>query len=228
MSKAKASLLPPKTLAADAAAAEALSRRIGVDPNRAESYRTGYRRLLWLVYVLTFAILGLIALLVFVIITRAPQDRYFAQTSEGATMRLVGLDRPNMNEQTMFDWAAEATSQILTFGFNDYNAKLNAVHNRFTEDGWASFAPTLYKSKFFQGVISEQQIVTSVPKAPPRLFSEGLVAGQYSWIIEIPMLLTVRSGSISRTLDQTVRIVIVRVPTDLNPSGIAIDRWISF
>lgn len=217
-----------KSAAADAAAAVAVARRIGVDPRRTESYRNGYRRLIWASYLLGALILVLIGALIFTIVTKWPQDRYFAQTSEGATMQLVGLARPNIGQQAMFDWAAESASQILTFGFNDYNSKLTAARSRFTEDGWVSFGPKMSASAFFKTMISEQQIITAVPMAPPVLFSEGMMLGRYSWVIQVPMMLTVRSGSVSRSLTQTVRMIVIEVPTQVNPMGIAIDRWISF
>lgn len=220
--------LSAKSAAAEAAAAGAVQRRIGVDPARTESYRNGYRRLIWLTYILTAGIILLIGALIFTIVNGWPQDRYFAQTSEGAVMQMAGLARPNISQQAMFDWAAESASQIMTFGFNDYNQKLTAARTRFTEDGWESFGPKMSKSAFFRTMIEEQQIATAVPMAPPVLFSEGMMMGRYSWVIEVPMMLTVRSGSVSRSITQQVRMVVIEVPTDINPMGIAIDRWISF
>ncbi len=220
--------LPAAPLAADAAAAEALSRRVGVDPARSESYRAGYARLMKLAYLLTFVIFGLIGLLVFAFITHVPEDSYFAQTSEGARMQMLGLERPYITQQALFDWAADAASQVMTFGFNDYDQKLTNAQTRFTADGWVSFAQVLSNSLFFKNVVSEKQLVTAVPAGTPLLMFEGLSAGRFNWIVEIPLMVTVRSGSLSRSIKQTVRLVILPVPTEVNPMGIAIDRWISF
>ncbi len=220
--------LPATPLAADAAAAEAVTRRIGVDPARSESYRAGYARLMTLCYLLTFVIFGLIGLLVFLFITHVPQDSYFAETSEGARMQMVGLERPYITQQTLFDWAADAASQVMTFGFNDYDQKLSASQSRFTEEGWVSFAQVMGNSLFFKNVINEKQLVTAVPAGTPILMFEGLTMGKFNWVVEIPLMVTVRSGSVSRSIKQTVRMIIMPVPTELNPMGIAIDRWISF
>lgn len=233
LSKAKPAAAPQKTkpkmrLGADDAAADAVTRRIGVDPKRTESYRAGYARLMVLAYMLTFVIFGLIGLLVFVFITHVPEDSYFAETAEGARLQMVGLERPYVTQQALFDWAVNAATQVLTFGFNDYDDKLSAAQVHFTKDGWVSFAQVMANSTFFKNVVSERQLVTAVPAAAPTMMFEGIEDGKYSWVVEIPLMVTVRSGSLSRSLKQKVRMVIMPVPTDMNPMGIAIDRWISF
>lgn len=219
---------PAPPLAAEAAAADAVTRRIGVDPTRSESYRAGYARLMRLTYLLTFVIFGLIGVLVFAFSTYVPEDSYFAETSEGARMQVVGLQRPYVTQQALFDWASDAASQVMTFGFNDYDQKLSAAQALFTQDGWTSFAQVMSNSLFFKNVISEKQLVTAVPAGAPLLIFEGLNVGEFSWIVEIPLMTTVRSGSVSRSIKQTVRLIIMPVPTQVNPMGIAIDRWISF
>lgn len=220
--------LPASSLAADEAAAQAVTRRIGVDPARTESYRAGYARLMKLSYLLTFVIFGLIGLLVFAFVNHTPEDSYFAETSEGARMQILGLERPYITQQALFDWAADASSQVMTFGFNDYDQKLSAAKGRFTSDGWVSFAQVLANSLLFKNVVGEKQLVTAVPAGTPLLMFEGLSMGKFNWIVEVPLMVTVRSGSLSRSFKQTVRLVILPVPTELNPMGIAIDRWISF
>lgn len=195
---------------------------------KTESYRLGYQRMRVLVWMMTLSIVALVGVLVFVLSNFVPQDRHYALTPEGAQANLVALDMPNISQQTLFDWSAEAATQIMTFGFNDYERRLNNTRERFTDKGWQSFRDVMVNSLFFKTVIEEQQIVTSVPRQPPTMFFEGLTAGVYNWIVEIPLLVTVRSGSINRTLNLTVRLVVIRVPTAENPTGMAIDRWISF
>lgn len=220
--------LPAAPRAAEAAAAAAVTRGVGVDPARSESYRVGYGRLVTLMYLLTVVVFALIGLLVFVFLTHVPQDRYFAETAEGARLQMVGLERPYVTQKALFDWAVNAASQVLTFGFNDYDQKLNAAQSRFTEEGWVSFAQVMGKSVFFKNVVSERQLVTAVPAGTPIMLFEGIENGKFNWVVEIPLMVTVRSGSLSRSLRQTVRMIVVPVSTRVNPTGIAIDRWISF
>lgn len=183
---------------------------------------------MWLSYVMTFAIFGLIGVMVFLFVTHTPEDSYFAETAQGGRMQVAGIERPYVTQQALLDWAADATTQIMTFGFNDYDKRLTASRFRFTEEGWTSFAQVLSNTAFFKSMVSEKQLITAVPRDTPVLAFEGISAGRFNWIVEVPLLLTVRSGSVNRSLSFTARLVIVRVPTEENPMGIAIDRWISF
>ena len=195
---------------------------------KTESYKLGYQRMRALVWMMTLSIVALVGLLIFVLTNFVPQDLHYALTSEGAQARLVALAMPDISQQTLFDWSAEAATQIMTFGFNDYETRLTNTRARFTTKGWESFREVMLNSLFFKTVLEQQQIVTSVPRQPPTMFFEGLTGSVYNWIVEIPLLVTVRSGSLNRTLNLTVRLVVIRVPTAENPTGMAIDRWISF
>ncbi len=220
-------LLPAAALG-DEAATESFARRMGVDTARTESYRTGYLRLIKLCYALTAVIFLLTAALFYTLFAYLPEDGYFAQTSEGATSGLIGLERPPIPQQTLFNWAADSAAQIMTFGFNDYDEKLSSARERFTPEGWLSFAQVMNESRFFQNVRDQQQLLTAVPQGMTTLIFEGLMNGRYTWIVELPLMVTVRSGSLSRSLNQKVRLTIIPVETSENPMGIAIDRWISF
>lgn len=195
---------------------------------KTESYKLGYQRMRALVWMMAISIVVLTGVFLFVLTNHVPQDRHYAMTAEGQQASLVALDMPNISQQTLFDWSAEAATQIMTFGFNDYETRLTNTRSRFTTKGWESFRSVMINSLFFKTVLEQQQIVTSVPRQSPTMFFEGLTGSVYNWIVEVPLLVTVRSGSLNRTLDLTVRLVVIRVPTAENPTGIAIDRWISF
>ncbi len=217
-----------KAARAEAAAADAVIRHIGVDLGRADAYRIGYARLMRLCYLMSFAVIGSVGVLAFMVVSHVPQDRYFAETAEGAMMEVVSLDRPYVTQQALFDWSADAAAQVMTFGFNDYNDKLSAAQNKFTEKGWASFAQEMSGSAFFKNVVNQRQLITSVPAESPLILFEGYSAGKFSWVVEVTLMTTVRSGSLSNSLRQRVRLTIVPVPTAVNPMGIAIDQWVSF
>ena len=190
-----------------------------------DAYRTGFVWMTHVVNLLGIGVFFFLALLLYVVTTHTPPDRYYAELYDGKKQPMVGLDMPNINQQTLFDWASEAATQIMTFGFNDYERKLSATRLRFTQKGWESFRTAMIDTDFFKGVLESRQIVTSVVKGPPTLLSEGVEKGQYYWMVELPLMLTVRSGSASRSTSQTAFLRIVPVPTAEIPNGIGIDLW---
>lgn len=193
-----------------------------------EDYRDGLRNLNLLVNAMGVIIFLLTATLVFFIATYHPQGQNFAETAEGRQMRLVALRAPNINNMGLLNWATEAGTAAMTFGFNDYEQRLGSINEFFTKSGWESFRQAVIKSNIIKNVVDNQQILTAVPKGPAAMVWEGLDAGRYAWVIEVPLLVTIRAGATVRTQTQTIRMMVVKVPTSELPSGIGIDLWISF
>ena len=194
---------------------------------RNEFYRDGYRSLLKVAVLQGFVIAGLILAMYFVINTHQPENRYFATTEDGRLIPMVPLSEPNMSTPALTSWVAQAASEVMTFGFNDYRRRLQEASRNFTRRGWQSFTEALQKSRIIEQVEASQQIVTAVPNGAPIVQSEGLVAGRYQWIIELPMIVTYQSGAKERTDRMLVTLVVVRVPRLESPNGVGIEQWIA-
>ena len=121
--------------AADAAAAEDVSG-LGRVVVRNEFYRDGYRTLLRLTLILSIIIVGLIGAMYFVIQTHQPENRYFATTEDGRLVPMVALSEPNLSTPALMSWVAQAATEVMTFGFNDYRRRLQEASRNFTRHGW--------------------------------------------------------------------------------------------
>jgi intracellular multiplication protein IcmL len=115
----------------------------------------------------------------------------------------------------------------MTFGFNDYRRRLQESSRHFTGDGWQSFTKALQQAKTIEKVENSNQVITATPRGAPVLRSEGLVNGQYQWIVEIPMAVTYESGSQTQSENSRVTIVIVRVSRLESPNGVGIAQWVA-
>lgn len=194
---------------------------------RNEFYRDGYRSLLKVAVLQGFVILGLIGAMYFIINVHQPENRYFATTEDGRLIPMVSLSEPNMSTPALMSWVAQSSSEVMTFGFNDYRRRLQEASRNFTRRGWQSFTEALQRSRIIEQVEANQQIVTAIPTGAPILKSEGLVAGRYQWIIEMPMIVTYQSGSKERTDRMIVTLVVVRVPRLESPNGVGIEQWLA-
>jgi len=158
--------------------------------------------------------------------TRHNQDRFFAETRDGNTMQMTTLSLPNMSRMTIAAWAATAASDIMTFGFNDIEIRESQSRKYFTPEGWDSFQKALTLSKIVEEIQKTQQIATTVPLSPPEPKEEGLMAnGKPGWMIDVPLLITFRAGSDVEPVSKKVHMVIERMPTGENPSGVGISQW---
>ena len=194
---------------------------------RNEFYRDGYRNLLRLCLLEGVIIMILLSAMYFVIHVHQPQDRYFATTEDGRLIPMVALHEPNLSTPALMSWVAQASTEVMTFGFNDYRRRLQESSRNFTRRGWESFTQALQKSRIIEMVEANQQVVTAAPAGAPILESEGVVAGRYQWIIQLPLVLTYQSGSRTKSDTLLVTVVVVRVPRLESSNGVGIEQWIA-
>lgn len=194
---------------------------------RNEFYRDGYRSLLKLTFILGIVILGLIGSMYFVIQTHQPENRYFATTEDGRLVPMVPLNQPNLSTPALMSWVAQASTEVMTFGFNDYRRRLQEASRNFTRRGWESFTQALQRARIIEAVEAHQQVITAAPQGAPILQSEGLVNGRYQWIIQLPLALSYQSGARTRTDSLLATVVVVRVPRLESSNGVGIEQWIA-
>ncbi|MBU6475819.1 MAG: DotI/IcmL family type IV secretion protein, partial [Alphaproteobacteria bacterium] len=93
--------------------------------------------------------------------------------------------------------------------------------------GWETFASALQQSRIIESIVALNQVVSAVPRSAPILTQEGVFRGKYRWIVQLPLAVTYQSGTNGRTDDMNVTLVIDRVPSLENPSGVGIEQWIA-
>jgi len=194
---------------------------------RNEYYRDGYRLALRVAVIQSIIIIGLIGAMFFVIKVHQPENRYFATTEDGRLVPMVSLSEPNLSNPALMSWVAQAATEVMTFGFNDYRRRLQEASRNFTRRGWESFTQALNASRFIETIEAGSQVLTAAPRGAPVLQREGVVNGQYQWVIQIPMVLTFQSGSQTRSSSWIVTLVVVRVPRLESPNGVGIAQWIA-
>jgi intracellular multiplication protein IcmL len=190
-------------------------------------YRDGYRNLIKIAILEGMAIVALIVALAITISVSRPQDRFFATTADGRLIRMVALDEPNMNDAALVSWAARAASDVMTFGFHDYQRRLQESSAYFTRRGWQNFTEALDRSRVIEGIQQSQRIVTAAPKSAPVIEQQGLVDGVYRWVVDLPLIVTYQAGTSTQSDTISVQLVIVRVSTLDSTSGVGIQQWIA-
>ncbi|MBX2833736.1 MAG: type IVB secretion system apparatus protein IcmL/DotI [Micavibrio sp.] len=194
---------------------------------RNEFYRDGYRSLLRIAMLQTVVIIGLIGAMYIVIQVNQPENRFFATTEDGRLVPMVPLSEPNLSSPALMSWTAQAVTEVMTFGFNDYARRLQEASRNFTRRGWESFTQALRRSRIIEMVEASQQVVTAAPQGAPIIVSEGLSAGRYQWQIQMPIVLTYQSGARTRNDRLLVTLVVVRVPRLESPNGVGIEQWVA-
>lgn len=196
------------------------------------SYRDGFNNLIRLSFLLCILMIAASLVMLYYVTYMGPQDSYYAisGTASGGEIKrpMTGLDAPNVNQDAMLRWAGAAATEVMTFGFNDIDERMTRAQRLFTPDGWTSFSAALARTPLMKGMLENQQLLTAIPTSTPIIVSQGMYNGNYSWVIEIPLVLTLRAGDKSQVMRQHVRIIVSKMPTSTNPMGIGINTWLTF
>lgn len=140
---------------------------------------------------------------------------------------MVPLDQPNLSSPALMSWVAQAVTEVMTFGFNDYRRRLQESSRNFTKRGWESFTQALQRSRIIEMIEAQQQVLTAAPSGAPIMEQEGLVAGRYQWVIQVPLILTYQAGAKVESTKFLITVVVVRVPRLESPSGVGIEQWVA-
>ncbi|MCB1784380.1 MAG: type IVB secretion system apparatus protein IcmL/DotI [Alphaproteobacteria bacterium] len=194
---------------------------------RNEFYRDGYRSLLKITLLQALIILGLVCSVYYIVYVNQKEYVYFATTEDGRLIPMVPLDQPNLSAPALMSWVAQASTEVMTFGFSDYRRRLQEASRNFTKRGWESFTQALQRSRIIEMVEANQQVLTAAPKGAPIMESEGVVNGQYQWTVQVPLILTYQSGAKTSNSGLLVTIVVVRVPRLESPNGVGIEQWVA-
>lgn len=189
------------------------------------SYKTGFRNLLWVVKFESLVIVVLVCCLFYFVDNVLPQDRFYAVSAAGTKQPMVGLAEPNLNKAALVSWMGGAATEIMTFNFLNYDEVFGKSRRFFSAEGWESFTDALLKSGLLNSVTSYQQVITSIPREQPTVVAEGVLEGQYRWVMSVPIIMTIRAGSKRSSKMVNVTVILVKEDTIENPMGIGIYQW---
>jgi intracellular multiplication protein IcmL len=173
------------------------------------------------------ALMVLALLLVAVVFTKEQASFYFAAKENAEAELLIPMPVPNYTDQAILSWVGSAASDILNFGFHNFNERMQESRRYFTADGWKSFEEALEKSQIGQKINEKQQVVTAAPIGAAVIvdIKEDEIRGT-EWTVQIPFTVTVISGAATQAQRRILTVVIVRVAPKVNLTGLGIDNWV--
>jgi intracellular multiplication protein IcmL len=192
---------------------------------RNQFYKDSQRKVMLavLVAILVNVVLG--GLLVY-IISHPPEPRYFATSINGRITPLFPLDQPNQSDSAVLQWANQAAIAAFTYNFVNYRDELQASSGFFTAEGWDQFLSALQQSNNLDAVKAKKLIVSAVATRAPVILQKGILNGNYSWRVQMPILVTYQSASEFTQQNNVVTMLITRVSTLNSPRGIGIAQFV--
>lgn len=192
---------------------------------RNKFYKDGQRKLVTALIISILVNIVLAIMLVY-LITHPPAPKYFATSVNGRITPLFPLNEPNQSDSAVLQWANQAAIAAFTYNFVNYRDELQASSGFFTADGWTQFLTALQQSNNLDAVKAKKLIVSAVATRAPIILQKGLLNGQYSWRIQMPLLVTYQSASEFSQQNNVVTMLVTRVSTLNSPRGIGIAQFV--
>jgi intracellular multiplication protein IcmL len=190
-----------------------------------EFYRDRFYRLIQIALFNAVIMAAIIITTIFYMFQTKPDNRFFATTIDGRILQLTPLDQQSMTPSQLYSWMVDASMETMSFGFHDYQRRLQNSTQYFTRDGWESFASMLQEMRIIETLEQRQMVLSMQPRSAPVLVQHGVVEGRYRWIVDIDFNITMQGAGISRSQPLHLRLTIERVPALENVAGVAIARW---
>lgn len=195
---------------------------------RDDFYRDGFHKVMLALGFLTIAIVFLISTSLYLFFAK-PRSIFFMTGKEWRVVPPVPLNKPYQSTPDALQWINSTLTSVWTYDFIDYANQLNANKRYFTDNGWRKFLNLLNlyanqnsitQSKIFMSANAEGAPISWRPEG---VLNEGALAGRYSWLVRMPLRLNYSGSNIKYSQTLTFEILVVRVPTDDNLDGIAIE-----
>lgn len=138
-------------------------------------------------------------------------------------IQMATLNVPLNTTQIATDWAQNAICDILTFGFSNYDERLEQVRHYFTAAGFAGYEEAL-KEGYLKHVMDDGLMVTTAPTKPP-IISHYPTDEELYWVIQIPVVNSFSRGNAAtdRSAYRLVTVKVIPVRPSQSYYGKAID-----
>jgi intracellular multiplication protein IcmL len=193
---------------------------------RRDFYRDSYRRVVSALLFMVFVTL-LLVFTIYYLVSHRPEPKYFATSADGRITPIYPLTAPMVADSALLQWANQAAVSAYTYNFATWRKELQDASENFTPGGWSDFEAALKSSRNLETVISKKLVVTAVATGAPVILDRGILNGQYSWKVQMPLLVTYESASTLIQQPILVTMLVTRVSTVNVPKGIAITQFVA-
>lgn len=193
-----------------------------------EAVLTAHRAIVARINRRSFVIICLLFAIIFLVPILQPIYKYDLMNNDKRTIPLVPLSMPNLTDQAILSWAATSITEIMTFGFGDFDQRILAQRGKFTSEGWESFTKAVRDQQLRSSFKARQLVLTTVPSDAPVIVAKGQEADDdvFHWVVEMPIIMTyTTNNNVAERRRNIIRLTISRVPPRDNVFGVGIKKW---
>lgn len=191
-------------------------------------YRDKFRKMMKLITLLVISAILLLSTFIFQSLKRE-KVTYYGSSTNGEQTPLHALSDPVLTEQLITQWASIASKKVYQLNFEDYSSQLDAMKIYFTKAGWSSYNDAMQSSGLLSDIKSRKLEVDAIVTDDPVVKDTGLNHGVRYWDVEMPVLVSFSSASVTGVSKKLIiRMRVVRSKDIAAPSGLQIEHFNTF
>jgi intracellular multiplication protein IcmL len=192
---------------------------------RNDFYRDGFQKLLLALGVITTAIGLLVAAFLYLFFVK-PVPIHFATDDEWRILAPIPVDKPYLSTANLLQWVSETFSTVFNFDFLNYSKKQAEYQQYFTENGLKKYTDLLNFYVPISSVQKSKSVIVGTLNGGPFIVNQGLLNKRYAWWVQLPININFSGYDRNYTQPLVLQVLVVRVPTLNNLSGVVIDNLV--
>ena len=185
-------------------------------------YRDSFKKVLAILFGALLIALFLAGLVTYYF-TSKPWPVFFAVEAQWQVQPPVTITKPFVSKADLLQWTSEIVPSLFNIDFLNYDADVAALANNFTANGWQVYQNQLKNFAAKDRMEQNHSFISARATDAPAIVNRGLLSGRYAWLINLPIKIDYYNLKTNDTRAVTFQVLVVRVPTDKNLIGIAID-----
>lgn len=187
-------------------------------------YRDSFGKMIFILISMCVAI-AIIIVISFYLYADKPAPVLFPVQEDMRVQKSVPLDKPYLLTPDLLQWVADVFPKAFILDFNHYNDQLKLNSKAFTSNGWTAFLNQLNIYANYNNVQAYKLFITATPGAAPIVLRDGVLpdSGKYGWWVQMPVTINYDGFKPPTSVNLTFHILVVRVPTLDNLTGIGIE-----
>jgi intracellular multiplication protein IcmL len=154
-----------------------------------------------------------------------PKPEFYAKSYTGKITALKPHYEPNVSPKALLNWASLAATAAYTMDYVGYEKSLANLAPFFTKAGYDNFIAAITKANIINDLTYKKLMMSAVPIGTPTIVNEGMVFGEYTWLIQLPIAIKYQTASEESTQFKAVSLTVSRVSPDIAPRGIGIKSF---
>jgi intracellular multiplication protein IcmL len=154
-----------------------------------------------------------------------PKPYFYAKSYTGTLTPLTAHYTPNVSPKALLNWASLAATAAYSMDYVGYQKSLENLAPFFTKIGFNNFITAITDANVINDLTAKKLMISAVPIGVPTIVNEGIVFGEYTWIIQLPIAIKYQTASEESTQLKAVSLTVSRVSPDIAPRGIGIKSF---